>query len=150
MMSSRLALVALSLSLLGCKEATDNTPNYSLTGTWRQSGQFTDAASGDTHIPLGEYHLTQAAMTFTGTGSQTGVCNSPAHGNYTGPLSDGHEFNVTSGLVTAMHAVSFQTDQCSFTGSFENPNRITGTGTCDYTLNNVAYHFTGTWQADRK
>lgn len=151
MVSSRLALFALSLSLLGCKGATDNTPNYSLTGTWRQSGQFTDAASGDSHIPLGEYHLTQSGMTFTGSGSQVGICSTPNHSDYTGPLSDGSKFTVTEGLVSGMQ-VSFKTSICSLTGSFENgnPDRMTGTGTCDYTFNNVAYHFTGVWQADRK
>jgi hypothetical protein len=151
MVSSRLALFALSLSLLGCKEATDNTPNYSLTGDWRQSGQFTDAASGDTHIPLGTFHLAQTGEAFGGTGSQGGVCSSPAHGNYTGPLSDGHLFPVTAGLVQGMQ-VSFKTDVCTYTGSFEhgNPNRMTGTGTCSYTFNNIAYSFTGTWQADRQ
>ena len=152
MVSKRLALFALSLSLFGCKASTDNTPNYSLTGTWRQSGSFTDAATGDTHIPLGQYRLSQVGENFSGTGHQEGVCNSPAHGNYTGPLSDGQPFNVTNGLVSAMHQVSFKTNLCTLQGSFENgnPNRMTGTGTCDYVLNNVSYHFTGTWQADRQ
>lgn len=149
MVSKRLVLVALAVSLFGCKGSTDNTPNYSLTGTWRQSGQFTDAASGDTHIPLGQYHLTQVADAFSGNGSQEGSCTSPAHGAYTGPLSDGHQFNVSNGLVTAMHQVSFHTDLCTFQGSFQNPNRITGTGSCDYDIGATHYHFTGTWQADR-
>jgi hypothetical protein len=151
MVPQRLALFALSLSLLGCRGATDNSPNFSLSGSWRQSGQFTDAASGDTHIPLGSYQLTQVGESFSGTGSQGGVCTSQAHGNYTGPLSDNHQFPVSEGVVHAMQ-VSFKTDICTYQGSFEigNPNRITGTGTCSYTRNNIGYTFTGTWQADRQ
>jgi hypothetical protein len=151
MVSQPLALFALSLSLLGCRGATDNSPNYSLTGNWRQSADMRDDASGDSHIHLGSYRLAETGQSFSGSGSQTGTCSSTAHGSYTGPLSDGAPFQVTNGLVNAMQ-VTFKTNICSYQGSFENgnPNRITGTGTCSYTLNNISYTFTGTWQADRQ
>ncbi len=151
MVSKRLALLALSVSLFGCRAATDNTPNYSLSGNWRQSGQFTDSATGDSHIPLGSFNLTQTAGTFSGTGHQTGACVHSNGDAYNGPLSDGQLFQVTSGLVNAMQ-VSFKTNICTYQGSFEhgNPNRITGTGFCTYTVNGTDYHFTGTWQADRQ
>jgi hypothetical protein len=127
--------------------ACDTT--YSMTGTWRQTGELRDSLTGDSHVHFGTYNLGQTGDSFTGVGQQSGVCTG-THGSYTGPLSDNVPFPVTEGHIVGS-TVSFKTNVCSFTGSFEdgNSNRISGTGTCSYALNGTTYHFAGQWQADR-
>jgi hypothetical protein len=146
----RLASAALLAALFGCG-AGDNTapPALSLSGTWRQSGDLHDATTGDSHIHLGTFALQQSADQFSGTGSQSGVCNTGAT-EYTGPLADPSEFAVTTGKLTD-RTVTFQRDICDYQGSFVEgkSNRITGTMTCAYSRNGVDYVFAGQWQADR-
>ncbi|MEO8636603.1 MAG: hypothetical protein ABI587_15105 [Gemmatimonadales bacterium] len=146
----RLASVALLAALAACGAGDTNAPpSLSLSGTWRQSGDLHDATTGDSHIHLGTFALQQAADQFSGTGTQSGICNSTTS-QYTGPLADPSEFAVTAGTLTD-RLVTFKRDICTYQGSFVEgkSNRITGTMTCAYTLNGVDYSFAGQWQADR-
>ena len=56
------------------------------------------------------------------------------------------------GGLNVIDGISFQTNLCQYSGSFENgnPNRITGTATCGYVENGINYAFSGGWQANRQ
>jgi hypothetical protein len=138
------------LALAACS-GTENTgpERLSLNGTWRQSGDLRDTATGDSHIHLGTFALVQSGDSFSGTGEQSGFC-SAASGNYAGPLADPTPFAVSGTLVG--REVSFRRDICEYHGSFVEgrSNRITGTATCRYNRNGVDYVFAGQWQADKQ
>jgi hypothetical protein len=145
-----LAPAVLLAVLAGCGAGdTSAPPSLSLSGTWRQSGDLRDATTGDSHIHLGTFALRQSGDQFSGTGSQSGFCNT-ATTQYTGPLADPAEFAVTAGRLTD-RLVSFKRDICGYQGSFVEgkSDRITGTMTCAYTRGGVDYAFSGQWQADR-
>jgi hypothetical protein len=132
-----------------CGGPSAAAPDYTMTGTWRQSGDLRDSVTGTSHIHEGTYTLAQSGDGFAGTGRQWGACGG-AHGSFIGPLAEDVPFPVTEGRVVGT-TVSFKTNICSFTGSFENgnPRRITGTATCSYVQDGTTYNFAGEWQADR-
>lgn len=153
-MLRRLVLPAL-VALAACSGSDNTGPDrLSLNGTWRQSGDLRDAATGDSHIHIGTFALVQSGDSFSGTGQQVGHCSTAASATYTGPLADPAPFPVSGTLVG--REVRFSRTEaaasCDYQGSFVEgrSNRITGTATCQYTRNGVDYLFAGQWQADRQ
>ncbi len=156
-MLRRLALPAL-LALAACS-GSDQTGPQSLTmnGTWRQSGDLREAATGDRHINLGSFQLAQAAGDdFGGSGSQgiDAYCTTASSTKYTGPLADPVTFPIAGKLTgrTVSFTRADQVASCEYTGSFVDGNnkRMTGTASCSYTKDNVLHTFAGQWQADRQ
>lgn len=146
-----LLLSWLLIATAGCAVQEPNkAQDFVMTGNWRHSGDLRDTASGDSHIHEGRFTLRQVGSSFNGTGRQWGSC-ATVHGvRYQGPLADSLPYPVLEGTQTG-RAIAFKTDLCEYQGEFEkgNPNRITGSGRCSYTLNGVNYTFAGLWQADR-
>lgn len=154
-MLRRLVLPAL-LVLAACSGSDQTGPQpLSLNGTWRQSGDLREAATGDRHINLGNFRLAQSGDDFGGTGSQgiDAYCTTAAATKYTGPLADPAIFQIAGTLTgrTVTFARADAVASCEYTGSFVDgrSNRITGTATCSYTKDNVLHTFAGQWQADK-
>ena len=154
-MLRRLVLTAL-LVLAACSGSDQTGPQpLSLNGTWRQSGDLRDAATGDRHINLGNFQLAQSGDDFGGTGSQgiDAFCTTAASTKYTGPLADPVIFQIAGSL--SGRTVSFTradaVASCEYNGSFVDGSnkRMTGTATCSYVKDNVNHVFTGQWQADK-
>ena len=147
-----------ALLLVAACSGSDNTApdRISMTGTWRQSADLRDAASGDRHINLGVFSLVQSGDAFSGDGSQgiDAFCTTTNATRYTGPLADPAPFPVV-GALTGREVSFTRTDavvSCSYQGSFvEGRNdRMTGTATCNYTQAGVNHTFAGQWQADKQ
>lgn len=145
------------LALAACSGSDNTGPDrISMTGTWRQSADLRDTASGDRHINLGAFSLVQSGDAFSGDGSQgiDAYCTAANAVKYTGPLADPVSFPV-QGNLTGRDISFTRTDalvSCSYTGSFVDGSnsRVTGTATCAYTKNGVDYSFSGQWQADKQ
>ncbi len=156
-MLRRLALPALVV-IAACSGNDQTGPQtLSLNGTWRQSGDLREAATGDRHINLGSFALAQSAgEDFGGTGSQgiDAYCTTANSTKYTGPLADPVAFDIAGKLDgrTVTFTRADQVASCEYTGSFVagNNKRMTGTATCSYTKDNVLHTFTGQWQADKQ
>jgi hypothetical protein len=143
-------LLVATLAVVACSGGDNTGPErLSLNGTWNQSADLKDSVSGDSHIHVGTFALVQAGDSFSGTGEQSGFC-SHAAGSYTGPLADPAPFAVVGGQLVGRE-VSFHRDICDYQGHFVTGRSdvIYGTATCRYTRNNVAYTYTGQWQANR-
>ena len=148
----RFAVPVLAMFVAACGSGSQEPgpADYSMAGHWRHSADFRDSTTGDSHIDEGQFDLQSTGTGFSGSGWQQGIC-ATAHGStYQGPLADPTPYPVSDGAVSGM-TVSFKTNLCEYTGTFENgnPNRITGSGRCTYASNGVTYHFAGLWQADR-
>lgn len=152
----RLLLPAL-LAVAACSGSDNTGPDrISMTGTWRQSADLRDTATGDRHINLGAFSLVQSGDAFTGDGSQgiDAYCTAANAVKYTGPLADPVSFPV-EGALTGREVSFTRSDalvSCSYTGSFVagSTTRMTGTATCAYTKNGTDYSFSGQWQADKQ
>lgn len=150
MKSARLLLLG-SCLLAACSQKSGTDPqDFTLSGNWWQSGHLTDAVNGVSHVHEGYFYLNQAGAEFAGSGQNFGLCHN-ASGDYEGPLADSTAYTVSEGAVDGQQ-ISFKTNLCTYSGSFENgnPNRITGTATCGYVENGVTYAFSGGWQANRE
>lgn len=155
-MLGRLVAPAVLVLAAACAGSDQTGPQaLSLNGTWRQSGDLREVATGDRHINLGRFSLAQSGDDFSGTGSQgiDAYCTTSSAARYTGPLADSTLFQVAGRLTgrTVTFARADQIASCEYTGSFVDgrTNRITGTATCSYTKDNVLHTFAGQWQADR-
>jgi len=150
MKSAYLLLLGASL-LAACSQKSGPDPqDFTLSGNWWQSGHLTDAGNGVSHVHEGYFYLNQSGTQFAGSGQNFGLCHN-ASGDYEGPLADTTAYQVSAGAVNGQQ-ISFKTNLCTYTGSFEhgNPNRITGTANCAYVDNGVSFAFTGGWQANRE
>lgn len=154
-MLRRLVLPAL-LALAACSSSDQTGPKpLSLNGTWRQSGDLRESATGDRHINLGNFSLAQSGADFSGTGTQgiDAFCTTSTAARYTGPLADPTLFDIAGTLTgrTVTFARSDAIASCQYTGSLVDgrSNRITGTATCSYMKDNVEHVFAGQWQADK-
>jgi hypothetical protein len=152
MIRMRHTVLAAALLLAACQpqERALGPADFNLTGTWRQSGDFRDQATGESHIHLGRFTWSQAGDQFQGDGQQDGLCSTATGSDYRGPLADNVPFAVTEGVVTEL-GLQFRAGVCEYQGAFENgnPDRITGSAICRYELDGLAYAFRGRWQADR-
>lgn len=150
-MPTRLALLAL-IGVAACSGGDNTGPDrLSMNGNRFQSGDLKDSVSGDSHIHVGSFTLVQSGDSFGGTGEQSGFCSTTAAGTYTGPLADPAPFDVVGGQLVGRE-VSFYRDICDYQGHFVDgrSDEIFGTATCHYTRNNMAYTFTGQWQARKR
>jgi hypothetical protein len=152
-MSFRTAILFLAAAgvVAACSQKSGTDPqDFTLSGNWWQSGHLTDAVNGVSHVHEGYFYLNQSGVEFAGSGQQSGLCHNTG-GNYEGPLADTTAFTVSAGVVSGQQ-ISFKTNLCQYSGGFENgnPNRITGTATCGYVENGIAYSFSGGWQANRE
>jgi hypothetical protein len=153
-MLRRLAFPALVLLVAACSSSDGSGPDtLNLTGSWRQSGDLRSAATGDTLIPIGTFDLVQSGDSFSGEGQQAPGCTASvtqAGSSHDSPIVDLAPVAISGGTLGG-RTVTFARDICTYEGSFvEGRNdRITGTATCAYTRNNVAYTFTGQWQATK-
>lgn len=155
-MLRRLTISAL-LALAACSGSDNTGPQpLSMNGTWRQSGDLREQATGDRHINLGSFSLAQAGEDFGGTGSQgiDAFCTTSSSARYTGPLADPVTFQLAGKLTgrTVSFTRADAVASCEYNGSFVDgrSNRITGTATCSYTKENVLHTFAGQWQADKQ
>lgn len=146
-----------ALLLVAACSGSDNTgpDRISMTGSWRQSADLRDAASGDRHINLGVFSLVQSGDDFSGDGSQgiDAFCTTASATRYSGPLADPAPFPV-AGTLSGREVSFTRTDavvSCSYQGSFVEGrvDRMTGTATCSYTQDGVNHSFAGQWQADK-
>jgi hypothetical protein len=149
----RLVLPAL-LAVVACSN-TNGPEALTLNGTWTQSADLREAATGDRHINYGSFTFAQTGDDFDGTGTQgiDAFCSTAASVKYTGPLADPAPF-AANGALTG-RTVSFARTgpvSCEYSGSFAEgrSNRITGTATCRYTTAGVEHVFAGQWQADKR
>jgi len=152
-MSTRTVILLLAAAglIIACSQKGGTDPqDFTLSGDWWQSGHLTDAVNGVSHVHEGYFNLNQSGTQFAGSGQNFGLCHN-ASGNYEGPLADSTAYQVSAGSVTGQQ-LTFKTNLCTYTGSFENgnPNRITGTATCAYVDNGVSFAFTGGWLANRE
>lgn len=145
------------LAIAACS-GNDNTgpERLSMTGSWRQSADLRDPASGDRHINLGAFSLVQSGDDFSGDGSQgiDAFCTTAGATRYNGPLADPVSFPVV-GTLSGREVSFTRTDalvSCSYSGSFVEgrTDRITGTASCSYVQGGVGYNFSGQWQADKQ
>src|SRR5215510_2147261 len=98
-MMRRLVLPAL-LAVVAC--ANNNGPEQlSLNGTWTQSADLREAATGDRHINYGSFTFSQSGDDFGGSGTQgvDAFCRTANQVKYTGPLADPAPF-ATTGTLT--------------------------------------------------
>jgi hypothetical protein len=148
----RPTLLPVAFLLAACQpqERPLGPADYDLTGNWRQSGDFQDAATGESHIHVGRFTWSQTGDRFSGDGQQEGFCSTGSGTRYQGPLADEAPFPVTGGVVSGM-SVRFQAGVCQYQGAFENgnPHRLTGSAVCHYEADGSAHTFQGPWQADR-
>jgi hypothetical protein len=148
---STILLLTAAAIIAACSQKSGTDPqDFTLSGNWWQSGHLTDAVNGVSHVHEGYFYLNQAGAEFAGSGQNFGLCHN-ASGDYEGPLADSTAYPVSEGAVDGQQ-ISFKTNLCTYSGSFENgnPNRITGTATCGYVENGVTYVFAGGWQANRE
>ena len=144
-------LSTILIATFGCAGSEPSTDqDFTMTGTWRHSGDLREVATGDSHIHEGRFTLREVSSHFSGTGRQWGSCQTSKGTSYEGPLADSLPYPVIEG-VSNERTISFKTSICEYEGSFEpgNPNRITGSGRCNYQVNGQTYTFAGLWQADR-
>jgi hypothetical protein len=86
-----------------------------------------DAVNQQTHIHTGYFSFEQKGSGFSGTGQQSGLCTSTAHGDYTGPLANDAPFAIREGIQSGDH-VSFKTDLCTYEGTLSaDADHIDGT-----------------------
>lgn len=150
-MENRLVLLGM-LAVAACSGGDNTGPErLSLNGTWSQSGDLKDSVTGDSHIHVGTFALSQSGDNFSGTGEQSGFCSTSASTSYTGPLADPTPFAVAGGVLVDRD-VTFHRDICDYQGHFVSgrTDRLNGTATCHYNRNGVDYTFTGQWQATKQ
>ena len=150
-MANRLVLLGM-LAVAACSGGDTTGPErLSLNGTWSQSGDLKDSVTGDSHIHVGTFALSQSGDNFSGTGEQSGLCSTSASTTYTGPLADPAPFAVAGGVLVNRD-VTFHRDICDYQGHFVTgrTDRLNGTATCHYNRNGVDYTFTGQWQATKQ
>jgi hypothetical protein len=112
---------------------------------WQFSGTFSNASLQVSCNATGTANLTQSGNNLSGTAVQQGSCNGPG-----GTIDNSGSGNITGGQLNGT-SVSFQWDECSYTGtvSGDPANRMSGNTTCTIAVLGQDYTFTGQWQASR-
>lgn len=136
--------IAVPFLLLGCGDSSTG-PDSNLTGVWQFSGTFSNASLQVSCNATGTANITQSGSNLSGNAAQQGSCNGPG-----GVVDNSGSGNITGGQLNG-RSVTFQWDECSYTGTVtgEPANRMSGSTTCTIALLGQDYTFTGQWQASR-
>ena len=130
--------------LVACSDGPTE-PEIDLSGTWQFSGSFSNAELAVSCNGSGTVTIAQSGNNLSGTAIQEGTCNGPG-----GVVDNSGAGSLTGGQLTGS-TVTFQWDECSYTGvvSGSPANRMTGSTSCTIALLGQNYLFTGQWQAGR-
>jgi hypothetical protein len=145
------AAVAVGTLLYACSAQDSTSPApLGIVGQWNQGARLTDPVNHQTHTHTGYFTFKMKGAGFEGTGQQSGLCTSAAHGDYVGPLANGVAYQIGDGLQSGDH-VSFKSDLCTYEGTLSaDGQHIDGTARCAYSEGGVDFVWTGDWLANRE
>jgi len=141
-----LALAAVATAVgIACAGPGTNPNLVDVSGHWRYTERYTDAAHQTSCSDSGGYDLVQSQDGFVGVYGQRGLCTTP----------QGAVDNTDSGSVTEGHVVGrtirFKAPNCDYDGQTPvgSSDRLDGNVYCSAGDSHITYTFTGTWSAVR-
>jgi hypothetical protein len=117
-----------------------------LSGAWQFSENFSNSTLQMSCTSTGTVNMSHTGSSLAGNFTQTGICTAPSIGT----VDNSGSGTIVGGQVSG-NRVSFQSGECTYTGTLTGSpaNRITGTVTCVIALVGQTFTFNGTWQAGR-
>lgn len=139
--TSTIALCSIFALAAACSETSEPGDN-TLDGTWAYSASATSEHIEGTCTAVGSIELDQSGAVLGGDSDGDFTCTGPA-----GTLTESAAGTV-EGTVNGS-AVVIDAEDCTYTGTVNSENAMSGTVECAVEIDETTYPFSGTWTATR-